>query len=663
MSPAPRWYGCLLIIAAVVGCAAQSLQNGDSAEAVPTLHAHLLAVGASRGEIGTPLPRDVGRDTTALAAMSPSGSLDSNAAAEISRVVLDTSSPNGVGAHSLPDAVLRDMLAAALLRRSASGDGGALFALVRADGSIDQVHAQAGVMGLSPAGTIAPLDIPHQSAGGVAANHTGMTFNWVPNPILYIADPNRNAVVALSLIEDGPVFRIEKTRRLDAAELDLPVDLAPAVQEAMNPGFSSRKTLAGGSDIYVANRGNGTIVRMSQDGSVLAIRRIALASGGVLGPGRLNRIATSADATRIWVSIGGELPGFSDLEGAVLELPAFGPDRVADRLAEAAPDVAVQMGLGPAFNGRSCADCHLSPSAGGMGRNGLAPVLRIGKLDSHGYDPMLDRGGPVARMHSVSELGISCVLVPGIPPGANLISVRNAPALYGMGLVDTIPDAAILAGAVAHGNGIHGHPNIVVDSDGRQAVGKFGWKADVPRLELFVADALRNELGITSPLAPQDLKSGGNVGDNCNAAKATPKDDGALVDSLTAFVRSLEPLSASANNPAGSALFVETGCADCHTPALAAADRSLPLYSDLLLHNMGPALNDGVVQGQAQGSDWRTTPLWGLSVRVRYLHDGRARTIEAAIRAHGGEADPVVQSFKKLHSEQRSALLTFLSAL
>jgi len=259
----------------------------------------------------------------------------------------------------------------------------------------------------------------------------------------------------------------------------------------------------------------------------------------------------------------------------------------------------VQMGLGPVFNGRSCADCHLSPSAGGMGRNGLAPVLRIGKLDSHGYDPMLDRGGPVARMHSVSELGISCVLVPGIPPGANLISVRNAPALYGMGLVDTIPDAAILAGAVAHGNGIHGHPNIVVDSDGRQAVGKFGWKADVPRLELFVADALRNELGITSPLAPQDLKSGGNVGDNCNAAKATPKDDGALVDSLTAFVRSLEPLSASANNPAGSALFVETGCADCHTPALAAADRSLPLYSDLLLHNMGPALNDGVVQGLA----------------------------------------------------------------
>src|SRR5271170_6598453 len=104
MSPAPRWYGCLLIIAAIVGCAVQSLQNGESAEAVPTLHAHLLAVGTSRGEIGTTLPRDAARDTTAVAAMGPSGNLDSSATAEISRVVLDASSPNGVGARSLPDA-------------------------------------------------------------------------------------------------------------------------------------------------------------------------------------------------------------------------------------------------------------------------------------------------------------------------------------------------------------------------------------------------------------------------------------------------------------------------------------------------------------------------------------------------------------------------------
>lgn len=663
MISAARCYGCLLVVAAVVGCAAQSLQNGESAEAVPTLQARMLPVGTSGVEIDATLPRAARRDATALATTRPSGNIDSSATAEIGRVVLDASSLDEVGAYSLADAGERAMPGAALLNRSPNGGGGALFALIRADGSVAQVRAQADVMRLAPAGTIAPLDTPDKSAEAVAATHAGVIFNWVPNPILYIADPNRNAVVALSLIEDGPVFRVENTRRLDAPELNLPVDLAPAVQEGMNPGFASRTTLAGGSDFYVANRGNGTIVRMGQDGSVLAVRRIELASVGVIGPGRLDRIATAADATRIWVSISGELPGFRGREGAVLELPAFGPDRVAHPTAEATPDVAVQMGLGPSFNGRSCADCHLSPSAGGMGRNGLATVLRIGKLDSHGFDPMLDRGGPIVRMHSVSELGISCALVPGIPPGANLISVRNAPALYGMGLVDTIPDATILAGAVAHNNGVHGHPNIVFDSDGRPAVGKFGWKADVPRLDLFVADALRNELGITSPLAPQDLKSGGDVDGNCNAAKAVPKDDGALVDSLTAFVRSLEPPSPATDNPVGSDLFVKTGCANCHTPTLTAADRLLPLYSDLLLHDMGPALNDGVVQGQAQGSDWRTTPLWGLSVRARYLHDGRARTIEAAILAHGGEADPVVQSFRQLDSEQRSALLTFLSAL
>jgi len=301
--------------------------------------------------------------------------------------------------------------------------------------------------------------------------------------------------------------------------------------------------------------------------------------------------------------------------------------------------------------------------AGGMGADGLATVLRIGKLDRDGYDPMLGRGGPVARRHSVSELGVSCAVVPGVPAGANLISVRNAPALYGMGLVDEIPDATILAGAVAHGNGIHGRPNLVAGRDGRQAVGKFGWKADVPRLDLFVADALRNELGITSPLAPQDLRSSADAHDDCGAGRATPKDDGALADALTAFVRSLEPLPRATPDPVGSALFVDTGCADCHTPALATGRRLLPLYSDLLLHDMGGTLDDGVVQGQARGRDWRTTPLWGLSARVRFLHDGRARTIEAAIMAHGGEADAVVRKFRTLGAAQRAALLAFLSAL
>jgi hypothetical protein len=655
---------CLLISAAVIGCALRSAQNAETSDGAPVLQARLMAVGvadiAAFRERGTFPPAGPRRNDTVLAGTVPDGSLEASHTAATDQVARPAR--NGLQ-PLLPRPAGDDVVARVLLSRSGSGASRLVFAEVLADGSIVQAQAQAGTVGLAPSGTIAPLTAPDNPGTGAAVTHTGAIVNWVPDPILYIADPHRNGVVALALTEDGRVFRIEKARRLDAAAFSLPVDLAPAVVERVNPRFSSRTTLAGGADFYVANRGNGTVVRMSQGGTVLAIRRIGLAQLGVLGPGRLNGIATAPDATRIWVSISGEVPGSNGVDGAILELPAFGPDPVAGRSPGTTADVALQMGLGPAFNGRSCADCHRSPLPGGMGADGLATVLRIGKLDSRGYDPMLGRGGPIARMHSVSELGISCAVALGVPPGANLISVRNAPALYGLGLVDEIPDATILAGAVARSNGIHGHPNIVAGADGRKAVGRFGWKADTPRLELFVADALRNELGITSPLAAQDLTPGGARHPDCSAATATPKDDGSLVESLTAFVRSLEPLPPHRRDPVGSALFVSTGCADCHTPTLAAGNKVLPLYSDLLLHDMGAGLNDGVIQDQAQGNDWRTTPLWGLSVRARFLHDGRARTIEAAILAHGGEADPVVQAYRQLDGEQRSALLTFLSSL
>jgi mono/diheme cytochrome c family protein len=638
--PAPRCKGSpalrlapllLMLIAAMVGCARQaSPHEGSSARIVP-LQARIVAVGIT----GTQAIRQLGT--------------------------------------LLPDGAVRydSVLAATLLNRSSERSGGALFAVVQTDGSVVQVHGGGGVDGLAPAGTVAPhpADVVD---GGVGIRQTGVIFNWVPDPVLYLTDPNRNAILALTLLDDGTRFRVDKTRHLDAPELNLPIDLAPAVLEAINPDVSSSTTLAGGADFYVASRGNGTIVRMRQDGAVLAVRSIEVPGLGTLGPGRLNGIAAAPDANRIWVSISGPVPP-DDREGAILELPAFGADRAAAPLAataqpDSAPDapagveVALQMGLGPAFNGRSCADCHAAPIAGGMGTNGLATVLRVGKLDYTGYDPMLGRGGPVARMHVVSELGIACSVLPGVPAGANLISVRNAPPLFGLGLVDEVPDATILAGAVARARGIHGRANIVSGADGQQAVGRFGWKAQVPRLEQFVATALRDEHGITSPLAPRDLTADG-VRPDCAAYRGAPKDAGALVDSLTAFVRSLEPLPPQGRQPRGNAIFVHTGCADCHTPTLAAGDKVLALYSDLLLHDMGPALNDGVVQGQAQGSDWRTTPLWGLSVRARFLHDGRAHSIESAILAHGGEAAQVVQGFRGLNRDERSALLAFLSSL
>jgi CxxC motif-containing protein (DUF1111 family) len=125
---------------------------------------------------------------------------------------------------------------------------------------------------------------------------------------------------------------------------------------------------------------------------------------------------------------------------------------------------------------------------------------------------------------------------------------------------------------------------------------------------------------------------------------------------VTAYVANLPAPSPSRGDPA---MFNRVGCGACHAPSLG----GVPLYSDLLLHDMGGALDDAVVQGEARGQDWRTTPLWGLGRRERLLHDGRARSTEAAILAHGGEADAVVQRFRALSPTDRGALLAFLSTL
>jgi CxxC motif-containing protein (DUF1111 family) len=258
---------------------------------------------------------------------------------------------------------------------------------------------------------------------------------------------------------------------------------------------------------------------------------------------------------------------------------------------------------------------------------------------------------------------MACTLTPGPPSTANLISVRNASALYGLGLIDAIPDHVIRAGAVTRGS-VSGRPNIVRDAQGRERVGRYGWKADTAGLAQFVAEAFRNELGITSPLAPADpipRNSG------CGGTSATLwDDDGTTIRAVTAYLASLLPPLAPQEglSAVGRTLFTSTGCAACHTPTLPTADgRDVPLYSDLLLHDMGAALDDQVMQGSARGKDWRTTPLWGLGTRPRFLHDGRATTIKDAILAHDGEGADAAREFRRLTHSEQAALLDFLSAL
>lgn len=191
--------------------------------------------------------------------------------------------------------------------------------------------------------------------------------------------------------------------------------------------------------------------------------------------------------------------------------------------------------------------------------------------------------------------------------------------------------------------------------------------SDVASLEQFVAEAFRNELGITNPLAPQDAVV---AADGCGEVNPGLDDDGSSIRAVTAYLATLPAptFAASTSGPGesyqqGRLLFSAAGCVSCHTPALASTRGDIALYSDLLLHDMGPALDDGIVQGAANGAEWRTTPLWGLRMRARFLHDGRATTPTEAILAHDGDAAASARAFRALTANDRDKLLGFLSAL
>ncbi len=588
-----------------------------------------------------------------------------------------------------PGALSSGGVASALLGMSPDGSKRAVFAVLAADGSLAQAHTEFALDGLAPPATITPISVPPPAtASATMITRAGMIFNWVPDRILYVTDAKRNAVIALTLTSDEKIFRVRDNRTFTPPELNVPVDLAPVISEIANPGFASNTTLAGNSDMYVLNRGNGTIVRMRQDGVVVGLRTIALETGDEIGPGRLNGIAVSSDAQRIWVTVSGAIPLYPNEPGVLLELPAFGSDRagiaeptkvtsngvgaISVQLAELGSNLFRKEfrpsdGLGPLYNAQSCIACHQSPTSGGVGLNGLALVSRIGQINSGSSEFRLNEGVPIARNKTIAELGIPCRLVHGPPARANLISLRNASPLYGLGLIEEIPDEVILANAAAQAR-IKGRPNLVKDRQGRESIGRFGWKGDVASLEQFVADAFRNEIGITSPLAPHDIAI--SADNSCGQTSAGLDDDGSIIRAVTAYLAALPAplfeapaLKTSKSFQEGQQLFSSLGCASCHTPTLSSKRGDVALYSDLLLHDMGPALNDAIVQGGATGAEWRTTPLWGVRWRARFLHDGRATTLTEAILIHDGDGAAAALAFRQLTHDHRNALLAFVSTL
>jgi len=209
---------------------------------------------------------------------------------------------------------------------------------------------------------------------------------------------------------------------------------------------------------------------------------------------------------------------------------------------------------------------------------------------------------------------------------------------------------------------VHGRPNWVDAGDGVLHAGRFGWKAEIAHLTTFVGQALRNEMGVTNPIFPLDLASTKPPERPCAGESAGVKDDGTQIRQITAFVASLKTPNEShaKDDQARNDLFASTGCEECHTTRFhSGADA---LYSDFLLHDMGPRSTTRSSRSGAS-RDWRTTALRGAGLRRRFLHDGRATTIADAIVAHDGEATSAVRKYRALDAASQRALIRFVSNL
>ena len=335
----------------------------------------------------------------------------------------------------------------------------------------------------------------------------------------------------------------------------------------------------------------------------------------------------------------------------------------------------VAGGLGPIFNRDSCVACHSGPATGG---SSSISVTRFANISNGSFDGLETLGGTLLQDHAIDP-----AVAETIPPEANHTSFRNSTPLFGLGLIEAIPDRAILDNARrACGDGVKGRVSMVTDIvSGKTMVGKFGWKAQQATILAFAADAYLNEMGITNRFFPYENAPNGDTAKLAQfdtvadpedqVDPATGKTD---VDKVADYMTLLAPPPNGPllpNAAAGKNVFINLGCALCHTPSFmtdakspfaALRNKEVRLYSDLLLHNMG-TLGDGIVQGVANGSEMRTSPLWGLKYSAPYLHDGSAMTIEDAIKAHDGEAKISRDRFNRLNKNQKQQLLDFLNSI
>jgi CxxC motif-containing protein (DUF1111 family) len=351
-------------------------------------------------------------------------------------------------------------------------------------------------------------------------------------------------------------------------------------------------------------------------------------------------------------------------------------ERFAEGREEFIEEEDIEDGLGPVFNEASCVACHNAPVGGTNGRL----ETRFGKFVAGKFDAMPKWGGSLMQDHGIgailTEHGAYNYVAEVMPPSSNVKAGRVTTPLFGLGLVDAVPDASLLALAAQQARftpSTAGVAHMVTDANGATRVGRFGWKAQVASLHTFSGDAYLNEMGFTSPEFPNENPPQGDMAALAYNPVPEMNDDGEGVQKFADFMTLLGPPPRGARTvttDAGSQVFRNIGCANCHTstlttgnsPITAISRKSFQPFSDFLLHDMG-SLGDGIEQGKASGRHMRTAPLWGLTSRPSYLHDGRAKTPEAAIMAHAGQGSAARDRFARLDSRDRYTLLAFLKSL
>jgi len=401
---------------------------------------------------------------------------------------------------------------------------------------------------------------------------------------------------------------------------------------------------------------------------------------------------------------GGAIPGLTVKEGKFF---ASGQDAFAEVASVLGTIPGTEEGLGPRFNLDSCAGCHKFPGVGGSSpatnpQITVAPTSQVAPLQALN---IINLNGPVREVRFATDGGVHDLFTimgrSDTPVGCNIsqpdftshaadLRFRIPTPTFGAGLIEAIPDSAIAAlESAVKPFGITGHAN---RSGNDGTITRFGWKAQNKSLVIFSGEAYNVEQGITNDLFPDERGENGIQDslacrmvpagqDHTNYELTQPQKVPGDAISFANFMRFLAPPTpvtsftgaSAASITNGKALFDSVGCTACHTPSLptgnhdtaALANKTANLYSDLLVHNMG-TLGDGISQGNANGNEFRTAPLWGVGQRYFFLHDGRTGDLVAAIAAHsssGSEANTVIGNFDGLSASDKQDILNFLRSL